>query len=56
MTIQLSLTIHVAEGADHSDIVQQVNGGVLCRLEDDDKTITEWAWSAYDENDQEVEL
>ena len=42
--MSLILKIDVAAGVDPDEIIQEINAEVLCRLEDDDKTIKGWEW------------
>jgi hypothetical protein len=52
----LLLTLYVADGISHDNLIDEVNAEILCRLEEDDKKITGWQWLAYNENNEEVEI
>jgi hypothetical protein len=42
--VSLTLKIDVAAGVDPDRVIEDINILALCRLEDDDKTITGWEW------------
>ena len=44
MTRVLRLVITLADGVDPDDVVTDVNAAILCRLEEDAKTVTGWEW------------
>lgn len=45
MSKWITLRIEVADGVEADDIVSDVNAGILCKLEEDDKKIIGWEWA-----------
>ena len=41
---KLILVLDVTDGIDEEEVVDYVNCDLLCKLEEDEKLITGWAW------------
>ena len=44
MTNKIVLVLELAEGVNGEDLATDINAELLCRLEEDDKQITNWEW------------
>jgi hypothetical protein len=44
MNKKIVLTIELANGIEASDIIDDINADILCRLEEDLKYIANWEW------------